>query len=133
MISTILSMLLVAHAPNPQPLAYAITKVAFAEDVDPILMTQIVIAESNGRPHAINTRTGDYGLMQIHLDAHPEIGLMCAMSLECNLVAGAKIIKSLDRICQYNIGKKPMTEKRLRLCLKYEARLATITQGGMSE
>lgn len=128
MIAIIMGMLLAAHVPNPQPLAHSILRVSSLEDVDPIMMTQIILVESNGNPQAINTGTGDYGLMQIHLDAHPETGLMCAMSMECNLRAGARIIKSLDRICQYNIGKKPMTERRLRLCLKYEERLATITQ-----
>lgn len=130
MINAILSMLIAAHAPNPEPLAYSIMNVAIREDVDPILMTQVVIAESNGNPQAINTRTGDYGLMQIHLDAHPQIGLLCAMSIDCNLTAGAKIIKTLDRICQYNIGKKSMTEARLKKCLKYERRLSIIAAGG---
>lgn len=133
MFNTILTILIAAHVHNPQPLAYAIIKVSNTESVDPILMTQIIVAESNGNPKAINYKTGDYGLMQIHLDAHPEVGLVCAMVLECNLKAGAKIVKTLNRACEYNMGKREMTEKRLKKCLQYEERLSTIVKGGFDE
>lgn len=133
MVNVILSILISANVHNPRPLAESIVRVANAEQVDAITMTRLVIVESRGNPLAVNSKTGDYGIAQIHLDAHPEIGFMCAMTLDCSLTASAKIIKTLDRICQYNTGKRFMTERRLKKCLTYEKKLYNIAEGRINE
>ena len=130
MLNTILTILIAAHVQNPQPLARSIMIVSASENVDPILLTQITIAESRGNPQAINFKTGDYGLLQLHLEAHPEIGIVCAMVLQCNLKEGAKIVKKLQahddfRPCMYNTGYTG-ARKHPKACLRYEERLANL-------
>ena len=125
--SIILSMLIAANAPNPESLAVLIENVSAETKADPVVVTKIVIAESRGMPYAVNTRTGDYGLMQINLKSHPEVSAMCALTPKCNIRAGIKILSKLNRICEYNTG--PLTIKKMKNCLKYEQRLSMISEG----
>jgi len=127
MISSILSILISANIHNPQVLAYSIANVSNQERVDPITLTKMVIVESKGNPLAVNSRTEDYGILQIHLKAHPEIGFMCAMTQDCGLKAGAKILKTLSRPCEYNLGKRGAMNN-VKKCLQYESNLDKLTK-----
>lgn len=122
----ILSLLIASNAPAPKPLAKMIHKIAKEEKVDSQLVTKIVIVESRGNPRAVSN-TGDFGLMQINLNSHPHIGLVCALSPECNLRAGVKILKKFDRVCRFNVGTGRLEGKRLKNCLNYESKLDKVS------
>ncbi len=138
MIDLIYSLLLTHSAPtavSPKLLAPAILKIAKKYDEDPILITQIIIVESKGKPNAYNPYTQDYGLMQIHLDTAIEHGLteQCLYDWKCNLNAGVKILskmrKSVDfQKCVWNTGLQG-SKKYPKACAKYEWALANI--GGL--
>ena len=125
MFNSILSLLISANISNPKPLANSIDLVSSQEQVDPVILTKMVIVESKGNPLAVNSRTEDYGILQIHLKVHPEIGFMCAMIQDCGLRAGAKILKTLNRPCEYNLGKKGAIIN-VKKCLQYESNLDSI-------
>jgi hypothetical protein len=122
----ILSLLIASKVPTPRPLATMIYKVAKEEKVDSQLVTKIVIVESRG-DHLAISNTGDFGLMQINLESHPNIGLVCALSPECNLRAGVKILKKFDRVCRFNVGTGKLEGKRLKNCLNYESKLDRVS------
>lgn len=130
MTSTILLLLLNAQVPNAAHMATLIQQVAQAENVDPITVTKIVIVESRGNPHAINWKTGDYGVMQVNLKSHPKVSLQCALNLECGLRAGARILKATKRPCAFNVGNAKLKGVRLKNCLIYDNKLASINFGG---
>lgn len=118
-------------APNHTHLAHSIVKYSAAFDVDPILVTQIMLTESKGDPNAFNKRTHDYGLMQInkHTAKAMHFNERCLKNWECNLKAGIRIISVLQqykryRPCMYNVG--PNTRRKYNSCLTYERKLASI-------
>lgn len=126
MLSSILLLLLNAQVPKATELAYLIAEVSIQENVDPILVTRMVIVESRGNPRAINWKTGDYGIAQINVKSHPHIPMTCLMNAECGLREGIKILKATKRPCQYNLGRGVLTEARMRKCVQYESKLASI-------
>lgn len=130
MISSILLLLLNAQVPNATAIAELIHTISIEEGVDPITVAKIVIIESRGNAHAINWKTGDYGVMQVNLKSHPKISLSCSLNMKCGLRAGVRILKNAKRPCSYNVGNATLKGLRLKNCLIYESKLASIDFGG---
>jgi hypothetical protein len=122
----VFTMLMNAKVPTPIDTAQLITQISQEENVDPILLAKVVITESRGNAQAINQKSKDYGIAQINLKSHPQVSYKCAMDKVCGLRAGAKILAKASRPCQYNVGKAKLTEIRLKKCLQYERKLASI-------
>lgn len=124
----ILVLLLNNLAPDSvpaKPLAQAILQVSTKYNLDPEELTRVLLVESKGRPYAYNTRSADWGIMQIN-----ETTLMsnkwtykCALNWRCNLELGAKVLSKTNRTCRYNVGTGALTGKRLKACLRYERKL----------
>ena len=136
MLATITALLLSHATPGALPeqeLAPAILYAAAQHNVSPILLTQILLVESRGLPHAVNSDTDDHGLMQINEATRKLYGISkwCIKQWRCNLHAGARILADglrLDggRPCVYNVGPRGRFEKYANACLRYERKLATV-------
>ncbi len=131
MINTIISLLVAHSAPGAvaaKPLALAIIQVANAYGEDPILITQIILVESRGKALAYNSKTQDYGLMQINIKtaAAMHLDTACLFNWRCNLKVGVEILSKLNRPCRFNVGTKTLKGKRLENCLHYESKLASM-------
>lgn len=133
----ILSLLIANSAPgavSPHALAAEILLVAAEYHVDAETLTRIVILESGGREKAFNKKTQDYGIIQANIKTIHAYGssVPCAMQWTCGLRLGARILHDMqkyaksDRTCHYNVGPKSLSGARLRNCLKYEQKLASI-------
>lgn len=127
----LLSLYASPKAPDHIKLATAIERYSKAFDVDPILVTQIMLTESKGDPNAFNPKSHDYGLMQInkHTAKAMSFNTRCLQNWECNLKAGIRVISVLQqykryRPCMYNVG--PNVKRKHNTCLTYERKLASI-------
>lgn len=111
-------------------LAPVILKLAREYELEPDLITRIILLESKGEEKAYNRHTKDFGLMQINARTAKAYGLSrtCLMAWKCNLEAGIRILSDIGdgRVCRYNVGSKPLKGLRLKSCLKYERKLASI-------
>ena len=111
-------------------LAPAIQRLSDAYGVSPHTIMRIVLVESRGIPSAYNKRTNDYGLMQLNGRTMKAYGITktCAMNWYCNLEAGIMILSEISdgRTCRYNIGSGKLKAGKLKRCLVYERRLASI-------
>jgi len=88
-------------------------KIAAKYNEDPILITQIIILESRGKANAYNSKTQDYGLMQIHKSTAEGLGLgeKCLFDWHCNLEHGVKMLSNMRKQvdfkrCSWNTGIK---------------------------
>ncbi len=127
----ILALLLNNLAPGAIPaekLAPAIIKAANKFEVDPVLLTRIVLVESKGLEKAQNEITQDYGIAQLNINTMNAMGITkkCALEYKCNLMWAAKILSQFKRVCSYNVGTGSLIGTRLKNCLRYEQRLAKI-------
>jgi len=132
-LSAILVMLSTHSAPTAVPaqeLAPAIIYAALRHDVDPKLLTRILLVESRGIATAINTATDDHGLMQINKRTQALYGISdwCVKIWQCNLDKAAKILADMpeDRTCRFNVGTRRIVGRLEEACLKYERKLASI-------
>lgn len=135
MIDLVYSLLIAHGAKSSVPakqLAPAIVKLSKKYGEDPILVTQIILLESRGKANAHNTKTKDYGLMQINektiLAKHLDMSRI--FNWRYNLEAGVRILSELrkkDRFrpCMWNIGVVG-SKKYPRVCERYERKLSTI-------
>lgn len=135
--SVILTLLINNLAPgavSPHALAAEITLVAEQYHVDAETLTRIIIIESRGLEHAYNRKTQDYGIMQLNARTIKAYGSStpCAMQWTCGLRLGARVLRDMQkytgsaRACHYNVGTGSLIDARLRNCLKYERKLATL-------
>lgn len=128
--SIILMLLLTNSAPNAVPahiLAPAIKREADANGLDPVLLTKVLLLESRGVATARSNR--DHGIMQIN-EVHNLSGL-CLYDWRCNLHHGARILASMPRTCQYNVGASRVLKGNILLkCLTYERKVRNIVTGG---
>lgn len=123
-------------APDAVPvkdLAKEVLKVSRAHQVDPLLVARIIVVESRGRANAKNSRTDDYGLMQINKATQIAYGVSddCMKDWKCNLDAGVKILSDMlkmkgSRPCMYNVGPRGRFEKYKTACEKYEVKIASV-------
>lgn len=111
-------------------LAPAIVRTAEKYNLDPVLITKLIMVESRGLPQALNRNSKDYGLMQINVNTAKAYGYSakCLMAWQCNLDAGAKILVDLKkhkgyRACMYNLGPRK-ARVNPETCARYEQRLA---------
>lgn len=128
--ATILALLLTHSAPgsvDAHRLAPAIIAVSAKYNLDPELVTRIILTESRGRANAINLKTEDYGLMQINIKTATAMGVskQDLMVWQKNIQIGAKVLSQMDRICRYNVGTAKLQGPRLERCTKYERKLAS--------
>jgi|ERR1019366_894228 hypothetical protein len=111
-------------------LAPAILRLSQEYDVDAMTIARIIMVESKGMEKAYNKRTQDYGLMQlnVHSMAHYGISKVCAMHWECNLEAGIMLLSEISdgRTCRYNVGSGKLIKGKLRRCIAYENKIASI-------
>lgn len=108
-------------------LAYHTTHIAEAFGVEPQLAAAVILAESGGRAGAINSRTHDYGLMQINERQATQLRInkKCLMEWRCNMVYGIQHLSKLKRPCQYNVGQyRHISGRFVAICEAYEAKLA---------
>lgn len=127
----IMSLLLANSAPGAVPakqLTPVILKIAKKYNQDALLIAQIILLESRGRSNAYNSATQDYGIMQINIKtaASMHLDTACLFNWKCNLDAGVKILSKMNRVCRYNVGTGNLIGKRLRSCLTYESKLASM-------
>lgn len=113
---------------NPKELAPAILYMAQYYDVDYTTITQVILVESRGREGAFNKRTKDYGLMQVnaHTAKAYEADTGCLFNWRCNLRLGVEILSVAKRLCHYNLGPRHLTVTRMRKCLIYERKIASV-------
>ena len=133
MLDVIISLLVTHTAPNALPattLAPAIIEVSRKYNVDPILVTQIILQESKGVPTDYNPVSHDFGLMQINRTTAISLGISpkCLIDWRCNLDKGVAMIGQLARFsgfraCHYNTGRKG-ANRAPAACTKYENALA---------
>lgn len=129
--SLIMSLLLANSAPGAVPakqLLPAILQVAKKYNQDELLITQIILIESRAKANAYNPATQDYGLLQINIKTAVAMNIdeKCLLNWRCNLEMGVKILSKFNRACRFNIGTGKLVGKRLKNCLQYEDKLATI-------
>lgn len=114
----------------PAILATEIKRLSDAYGVSPYTIARIILVESRGLPYAYNKRTNDYGLMQLNSHTMKAYGITkrCALTWQCNLEAGIMILSEISdgRICRYNVGSGKLKTEKLKRCLKYEHKLASI-------
>lgn len=132
-LSAIMIMLSTHSAPTAVPakeLAPAIIYAALRHDVDPKLLTRILLVESRGISTAVNTATDDHGLMQINKKTQELYGISdwCVKIWQCNLDKAALILSEMpeDRTCRYNVGTRRIIGRLEVACLHYERKLASI-------
>lgn len=130
MYEIVLSLLVSHSAPGAVPaneLVTAIIEVADIYDLDPVLITQIILTESRGRANAVNSRTQDYGLMQINIKTAEayNVPIRDLLQWRKNLTLGAKVLATFDRTCRYNVGTARLHGARLDRCIRYEQKLAS--------
>lgn len=113
---------------NPKELAPAILHMAYFYDVDYMTITKVILVESRGRESAYNKKTHDYGLMQVNARTAEsyEAGIGCLFDWQCNLRLGVEILSNAKRICNYNLGNSRLSAKRMRKCLIYEKKIASV-------
>lgn len=134
-LNAITAMLLASASPNAVPaeqLAPQLLATALQHDVDPKLLTRIVLLESRGVATAYNSKTVDHGLVQINEATRKAYGLSnwCMRIWQCNLNAGARILADMYKIadarpCVYNLGPKGRFARYEKTCNKYETMLAS--------
>lgn len=114
-------------------LATAIVSESARWNVDPILVTSIIVVESGGRPGAFNAKSRDYGLMQINHKTATAMGINteCLMNWQCNLKSGIKIVTMLQKHksfepCMYNTGAAGSKRNNGKNCLHYQQKLDKI-------
>lgn len=113
---------------SPKELAPAILHMSQFYDVDYNTITRVILLESRGRANAYNKETHDYGLMQINARTAKEYEAeaKCLWNWRCNLRVGVEVLSNVRRICNYNLGNSRLNARRMRKCLMYEKKLATI-------
>lgn len=127
----ILSLLLKHAAVNAVPAPKLVKEIFIVSKqykVSPLVLAKIIMVESKGNAAAINYRTHDYGLMQIHDSTAELYGFdkKCLLDWKCNLRAGTRILADVTRVCRYNVGTGVLKGDRLEKCLQYEAKLDRI-------
>lgn len=130
----IISLLLAYSAPNATPatlLAPAIIEISQEFNLDPLLVTQIVLQESKGDPDAYNPASHDHGLMQINQATAISLKLTpkCLYDWKCNLRAGASILHQFSKYsdfqpCFYNTGRIGSKRDGGKKCLAYHEKLS---------
>ena len=124
----------VPQAVPPKELAPVILKLSKQYRLDAVLVASIVLIESKGDANAFNSRTLDYGLMQInHRTARAYgVGPACLMHWPCNLETGMRVLADFGtrRPCSYNVGYKKLKGATLLACESYENKIAYY-QGGI--
>jgi hypothetical protein len=116
---------------NPKELAPAILHMSQYYNVDYRVITKVLLLESRGRANAYNKRTRDYGLMQVNIRTaeYYNVSKKCLADWRCNLRIGVEILKKAKRACNYNVGNSKLTHARMKRCLIYERKLASINWG----
>lgn len=124
----VVALLLKFSAPGAVPtnaLASEIVTVSKEHNLDPVLLTKVVLVESNAKPDAVSS-TGDIGLMQIN-EVHG-LAPLCAFNWKCNLRHGAKLLAKAPAPCAYNIGTNAyLNGKKIKKCLQYQEKLDNIS------
>ncbi len=129
----ILALLMNNLAPGSIPaekLAIAIMEAAHKHNIDPVVLTKIVLVESNGLEKAHNAASSDFGIAQINKYTARSMGVLhtCLMNYKCNLNTAAKIISDMKkfRVCMYNLGPKGKHKKYETACLRYERKISSL-------
>lgn len=134
-LGAIMAMLVSSSSPAAVPaseLGPAILHASLRHNVDPHLLTRIVLVESRGVATAYNSKTKDHGLLQVNEATRKAYGISkwCLKIWQCNLDAGARILADMyampgARPCVFNIGPKGRFEKYATTCESYERKLAS--------
>lgn len=113
---------------EPVELANEIIVVSERYNVDPELVTRIIIVESRANPKAYNSASQDTGLMQIN-KVH-QVPQVCLNDWRCNLAKGVALLAHMKRSknfrpCHYNTGAAG-SRKYPKQCLQYETKIANL-------
>lgn len=113
-------------------LATVVQREACYFKVNPILVAKIIIIESNGDIHAYNSKSHDYGLMQINESTAEEykVPADCLLDLECHVHHGVYILAALTdrrnfRPCMWNVGPAGVVA-HYKACVQYERKLGAL-------
>jgi soluble lytic murein transglycosylase-like protein len=109
-------------------LAPAIMRLSCKYNVDPMIVTRVMLLESRGDASAYNAKTHDHGLMQLNDKTIARYGFdkERVYDWEYNLEAGVIILSRYKRLCIYNVGTAPLVGAQLHKCLHYETLVASI-------
>lgn len=115
------------------PIRDVIEQVSAEYALDPALLLSIAKTESSCKPGAVNTRTQDYGLMQINRKTAAAYGYTPAqiMQVKTNVRLSAKVLVYMRKrfgherhwYCRYNVGTAK-SAPMWATCAKYAAKLA---------
>lgn len=120
----LLLMSLICHAESAE---HAVKRAAIESNVSPELLWAIALVESSGCKFLYNSKTKDYGCLQINkvnLKGH-DLHLITNSPYHSAKI-GAKILYKLKKyqvsepltwFCRYNVGNRP--DKKAKACLKY--------------
>ena len=113
--------------------AYTLSQIVLREahkhNINPYIIAAIIVRESSVRTRAIS-KTGDYGLMQIHLKAHrkkirnvedlfnPEINIALGTQIFADCLKHSKSLRSA--LIRYSGGNKTMANRVLRTLRELE-------------
>lgn len=110
---------------------YVATAEARAHSIDPLLVKAIINVESSGCVRNFNSKTLDYGCMQINIKNVTALNLDKQKLLTNPAYAikhGVKVLKSFERFkakepltwyCRYNVGTGKLIKNRAKVCLMY--------------
>lgn len=114
-----------ADAVKPKLLAPAIYLTAREYNISQDLLVRIIVVESRGLEHAVNNKSSDYGMFQIHIVNGDVKRIECAMHWRCAIHLAAEILASARRPCSYNLGNVG-SKRNPKTCFSYERKIASI-------
>lgn len=108
----------------------AVLKASKRYGLDPQTLLGIAIVESSLDQWSVNTKTQDYGLMQVNQHNIRALKLdrnKLLNNIEYNIDSGARILSyfvrrygTLEGLCRYNVGTAPVLKPRqLKRCMEY--------------
>lgn len=112
----------------------AVLKASKRYGLDARTILGIAIVESSLNQWAINTKTHDFGLMQVNQHNIRALKLdrnKLLNNIEYNIDSGARILSyfvrrygELEGLCRYNVGTAPVLKPRqLKRCMEYIAKV----------
>jgi soluble lytic murein transglycosylase-like protein len=121
---------------DPIRLADAFMASAAKHGLDPVLLSAIGAVESNYYVGAVNSRSNDFGLMQINATNIKKLGLSkkrLLTDIEYSIEAGASILawfksryakkEPRNWFCRYNWGTRNLKGVGGKICKKYAAKV----------
>lgn len=121
---------------NATAMSFDIIRIAKRYNLDPLLYSAIIAAESGYRVGAINKKSMDYGIAQVseaNIKAKGWDKKRILTDVAYSLDKGAQILAYFQRrykskepttwFCRYNVGTRKLIGKWKRICLRYASKV----------